>query len=52
MSNNISYGIGIGNVIALIISVIKYRHVGWAILHGILGWLYVIYYLIRYGFGI
>lgn len=37
-------GIGLGSVIAVVISWDKYKSIGWAILHGIFGWLYVIYY--------
>jgi hypothetical protein len=42
-------GIHIGNVIAILISWTAYKSIGWAILHGLLGWVYVIYHLIRYG---
>jgi hypothetical protein len=39
-------GIGIGAVIAVVMSWGVNHSVLWAILHGICGWLYVIYYLI------
>lgn len=42
-------GIGLGSLIAVIISYVKWKSIGWMILHGLLGWMYVIYYLIRYG---
>lgn len=42
-------GFGIGSIIAAIISYAKWHSIGYAILHGILGWFYVIYYLIAYG---
>ncbi|MBQ2915366.1 MAG: helix-turn-helix transcriptional regulator [Clostridia bacterium] len=41
-------GIGLGAVLAVVISYVKWQSIGWAILHGILGWIYVIYYLIKY----
>ena len=41
-------GIGLGAVLAVVISYVKWHSIGWAILHGILGWIYVIYYLIKY----
>ena len=41
-------GIGLGTLIAVLISWSMWKSVGWAILHGILGWFYVIYYLITY----
>ena len=40
--------IGFGSVMAIAISWTANHAIGWAILHGLLGWLYVIYYLIRY----
>ncbi len=40
--------IGLGAVLAVVISYVKWKSIGWAILHGILGWIYVIYYLIKY----
>ena len=43
-----SYGIGLGTLIAVIASWTVNHSIGWAILHGILGWFYVIYYLIAY----
>jgi len=46
---NVSGGIGLGSIVAVIISVLKWKHVGWAILHGLLGWIYVVYFLIIYG---
>ncbi len=41
-------GISFGTALAMVISYVTWRSIGWAILHGILGWFYVIYYLIRY----
>lgn len=43
-----STGIGIGSVIAVVLSYMKWNSILWAILHGILGWIYVIYYIIKY----
>lgn len=39
-------GVGLGTVIAVVISWSRNKSVLWAIIHGILGWLYVIYALI------
>jgi len=39
-------GIGLGSVIAVIISFVKWHSILWAIVHGLLGWIYVIYYLL------
>lgn len=38
----------LGGVLAMIISYVNWRSIGWAILHGMLNWIYVIYYVIRY----
>jgi hypothetical protein len=41
-------GVGFGTALAITISWTANKSILWAIFHGILGWLYVIYYLIRY----
>jgi len=43
----IEKGIGLGNVIAVVISWSKNKSILYPILHGILGWLYVIYTAIK-----
>ena len=40
--------VNLGSIIAAVISYAKWGSVGWAILHGMLNWFYVIYYVIRY----
>ena len=39
-------GIGLGTVIAVVVSWSRNKSILWAIIHGILGWLYVIYALL------
>lgn len=39
-------GVGLGTIIAVVISWSRNKSVLWAIIHGILGWLYVIYAII------
>jgi hypothetical protein len=39
-------GVGLGTIIAVVISWSRNKSVLWAIIHGILGWLYVIYALL------
>ena len=39
----------LGSLIAAVLSYAKWHSVLWAILHLFLGWIYVIYYLIKYG---
>ena len=47
-SKTVHTGVSLGCVIAAVISYTHLHSVGWAILHGMLGWIYVIYYLIAY----
>jgi hypothetical protein len=39
-------GVGLGTIVAVVISWSRNKSILWAIIHGILGWLYVIYALI------
>ena len=39
-------GIGLGTIIAVVVSWSRNKSILWAIVHGILGWLYVIYALL------
>ena len=39
-------GVGLGTIIAIVISWSRNKSILWAIIHGILGWFYVIYALI------
>ncbi len=39
-------GIGIGTIIAIVASWSRNHSVLWAIVHGMFGWLYVIYYIV------
>ena len=41
-------GISFGSALAMVISYTAWHSIGWAILHGIFGWAYVIYYIIKY----
>ena len=40
--------VAIGGVLAMIISYVNWHSIGWALLHGLMNWVYVIYYMIRY----
>ena len=42
----IAPGIGLGTIIAVVLSWSRNKSILWAIMHGLLGWLYVIYVLI------
>jgi hypothetical protein len=37
-------GIGLGSVIAAVLSYSVNKSIGWAIVHGVFSWFYVIYY--------
>ena len=39
-------GIGLGSAIAVAISWSLHKSILWAILHGVLSWFYVIYYMV------
>lgn len=41
-------GITFGSCLAMVISYVSWRSVGWAIFHGLLSWIYVIYFILRY----
>lgn len=47
-SDSAKSGVRLGMVLAVVISYVKWNSVGWAIFHGLLGWVYVVYYLLRY----
>lgn len=46
-SNATSSGISLGSALAVAISWSLYKSIGWAIVHGLFGWLYVIYYALN-----
>ena len=48
ISKTVKTGISFGSALAMVISYVNWHSIGWAILHGILGWVYVIYYAIKY----
>jgi hypothetical protein len=43
-----TYGVSMGCALAMILSYAKWHSITWAILHGILSWIYVIYYACKY----
>ncbi len=46
---NAGRGITFGMALAMIISYVNWQSIGWAILHGLLNWIYIIYYIFKYG---
>lgn len=47
-SKTVKTGISFGSALAIVISYTQWHSIGWAILHGLMSWGYVIYYLIKY----
>ncbi len=41
-------GISFGTALAMVISYTNWHSIGWAIIHGLFSWGYVIYYFLRY----
>ena len=48
-TENVTKGLSFGAALAMIISYVKWQSIGWAIIHGLINWFYVIYYVIKYG---
>jgi ABC-type Fe3+-siderophore transport system permease subunit len=42
----VSSGIGFGSALAIVISYTAHKSVLWAVIHGILSWFYVIYFVL------
>ena len=48
VNKTVTTGISFGSALAMVISYTTWHSVGWAILHGLLSWVYVIYFVIKY----
>ena len=48
VESSVKTGISFGSALAMVISYTNWHSVAWAIFHGLLSWVYVIYYLLRY----
>lgn len=48
VNETVKKGITFGSALAMVISYTTWKSVGWAITHGLLSWVYVIYFLLRY----
>ncbi|MFV0518543.1 MAG: hypothetical protein ACK5MV_14220 [Aminipila sp.] len=48
VSKTVKSGISFGSALAMVISYTTWKSIGWAIIHGLLGWIYVIYFIIKY----
>lgn len=47
-SGGVHVGVTFGAVLACVISYVNWHSIGWAMLHSVLGWIYVLYYAIKY----
>ena len=48
VKQTVKAGISFGTALAMVISYTNWHSGGWAIFHGLLSWVYVIYYVLRY----
>ena len=48
VQKTIKTGISFGSSLAMVISYTTWHSIGWAIFHGLLSWVYVIYFALRY----
>lgn len=49
MNKQNNCGVNIGTIIAVCLSYNLNQNIWWCIIHGMFGWVYVIYYVIKYG---
>lgn len=42
------YGISFGSALAMLLSYVEHKSIFWAVIHGILSWIYVVYFIIFY----
>lgn len=48
VKRSVEKGISFGSALAMVISFATWKSVGWAIIHGLFGWVYVVYFMIKY----
>ena len=48
VEKTVQSGITFGSALAMVISYTTWKSVGWAIFPGLLSWVYVIYFILRY----
>ena len=48
VETSVKTGITFGSALAMVISYTNWHSVGWAVIHGLMSWLYVVYYVLRY----
>lgn len=48
VGKTVKTGLSFGSALAMVISYTTWHSIGWAIFHGLLSWVYVIYFMIKY----
>ncbi len=48
VQKTVKSGITLSSALTMVISYTTWKSVGWAIFHGLLSWVYVIYFVLRY----
>lgn len=48
IKQTVKTGVSFGSALAIVISYVHWHSILWAIIHGVFGWFYVIYYIIFY----
>ena len=48
VEKTVKSGVTFGSALAMVISYTTLKSIGWAIFHGLLSWVYVIYFILRY----
>ena len=49
IEKTVKTGIGFGSALAIVISYVTWNSIGWAIFHGLMGWTYVVYFVLKSG---
>ncbi len=48
VKKTVKTGVTFGSALAMVVSYTNWHSVGWAIIHGLMSWVYVVYYVLRY----
>ncbi len=48
IEKTVKTGISFGSALAMVVSYVNWHSLFWAIIHGLMGWVYIVYYVIRY----
>lgn len=48
IEKTVKSGITFGSALAMVISYTNWHSVGWAVIHGLMSWVYVVYYVLKY----